>query len=126
MSVQDTSLIAYFGEVVQTLGQRQRVVLEAFTKKEDFTNAELAEFLQWPINTVTPRTNELVKKGLIVEDKRRICKVTGRTVIAWKLQEQYESHPCCVSIGIFGSHGSECAKSNKKEIMEELKQATLL
>lgn len=104
MSMQETSLIAYFGEVINSLGERQRSVLSAFMHKEDFSNAELAEFLQWPINTVTPRTNELVKRGLVVEGKRRACKVTGRTVIAWKLAEKV----CCVSFKVFKVHAQNC------------------
>ncbi len=122
MSVQDTSLKAYFGEVVDTLGARQRAVLEAFTKKEDFTNAELAEFLQWPINTVTPRTNELVKRRLLIEAKRRACKVTGRTVIAWTAKDK----TCCTSWGFFKTHGSECLNRIATPIVQEVKQPTLL
>lgn len=118
MSVQDTSLQAYFGEVILTLGDRQKQVLAAFTKKEDFTNAELAEFLNWPINTVTPRTNELVKKQMVVEGDRRKCKVTGRMVIAWQLKEESRKS-CCVSMSYYSTHGSECINRVKKQEVEQ-------
>lgn len=84
--MQDTSLSVYKKEVQPTLGKRQSEVLEAFKKKENFTNAELCEFLSWPINTITPRTNELVAMGYVEEFKKRPCKVTGRTAIAWQIK----------------------------------------
>ena len=86
--IQQTSLKAYFEEVKPTLGKRQKVVLEAFKCKENFTNTELADFLQWPINCLTPRVFELREKGLLEEIKRRSCKVTGRTAIAWSLSKK--------------------------------------
>ena len=39
-----------------------------------------------PINQITPRTNELVKMGLVVEDKKRSCDVSGRKAIAWMVK----------------------------------------
>jgi len=87
---QYTSLASYFGEVLDTLGSRQKKVLEAFTQKENFTNTEVADFLQMPINTITPRTNELVKKGLLREACVRECKITSRKAKAWEIKPQHE------------------------------------
>lgn len=84
--IQPTSLLSYYEEVLPTLGDRQKKVLEAFMQKENFTNTELAYFLQWPINTVTPRVFELRAKYLLVEDKIRPCKVTGRMAKAWRIK----------------------------------------
>ena len=84
--IQETSLQAYFGEVIETLGMRQHQVLGAFTKKENFTNTELASFLQWPINTVTPRCLELRERGLVTEHCKRKCKVTGRSALCWEIK----------------------------------------
>lgn len=126
MAVQDTSLIAYFGEVLPNLGNKQREALEAFTKKEEFTNAELAEFLRWPINTVTPRTNELVARGLVTESRKRVCKVTGRTAIAWKIKPRSDAVEfCCHSFRIFQTHAQNCPRTTKNTITET-NQATLL
>lgn len=82
-----TSLFAYHTEVKPNLSSKQEKVLEAFhtSTAADMTNAELAQVLKWPINTVTPRTNELVKKGKLRESTRRRCWTTGRTAIAWML-----------------------------------------
>lgn len=85
--IQETSLNAYLGEVVETLGTRQKAVLDAFTKKENFTNQELAEFLGWPINTVTPRCLELRRKGMLMLSGTRPCKSTGRMAMVFRLPE---------------------------------------
>lgn len=82
MSVQDTSRTAYY-DIVGTLSGRQNQVLAAIEIYGPMTNMELSEKLDWSINTVTPRTNELVKKGLLCEYERRRCSVTGRMAIVW-------------------------------------------
>lgn len=84
--IQDTSLQAYYNEVKPTLGERQRVVYEALKTKEDITNTELSLLLDWPINTVVPRVNELRKIGLVEDAGKRICRVTGRSVHSWRLR----------------------------------------
>src|SRR3990167_8416897 len=91
MGISHTSLQAYFGEVVKTLGERQQMVLEAFTHKENFTNTELASYLQRPINTITPRVFELRAKGLLNLHCVRPCKVTGRVAKCWKIKERLYS-----------------------------------
>lgn len=82
---QETSRIAYAQNVIPTLGTRQLTVYEALKSRENFTNSELAGYLDWSINTVTPRVHELRKMKLVEEDYKRPCRVTGRTAIAWKI-----------------------------------------
>lgn len=83
--MQTTSLNSYYREVKPTLGVRQETVYNAMRTREDWTNSELAAYLDWPINTVCPRCHELRKAGLVVEGGKRICAVTGRRVIAWRV-----------------------------------------
>lgn len=83
--VQQTSLFAYHGEVKPTLGERQKVIYNALRSRPNFTNTELAEYLNFPINTVTPRVGELRKLGLVRQAGIRTCKITGRTVISWEV-----------------------------------------
>jgi Transglycosylase SLT domain len=61
-------------------------VLSAFRRRERFTNLELARFLEWEINTVTPRVNELVKKGVLEEHCKRECEISGRTATCWQIK----------------------------------------
>jgi len=92
--MQPTSLEAYFGEVLPKLTQMQNEVLKIFYENStlDFTNMELADELGWSINRVTPRVYELRGEGknnplkhnpLLIENRRRPCRVTKRTAIAW-------------------------------------------
>jgi predicted transcriptional regulator len=83
-SIQPTSLNAFYTEIKPHLGDRQKVVLEEIKKGGNMTNSEIKEALGVEINTVTPRVNELVKLGLVMEGGKRTCRVTGRTVIAWE------------------------------------------
>ena len=83
--VQQTSLFAYQNEVKPTLGERQKVIYEALKTRDNFTNTELANYLDFPINTVTPRVGELRKLGLVQISEIRMCKVTGRRVISWEV-----------------------------------------
>ncbi len=82
MSVQETSLAAY-ADAVPQLRPRQKKVYEILEEQGPMTNLEIAYYLHWPINIVTPRTNELVKLGVVQEMTRRPCRHTGRTSIAW-------------------------------------------
>jgi len=61
--------------------------MEVF-EKGDHSNSEMAEALGWPINTVTPRVNELRKRGLITQVDTRKCKVTGRIVKVWGFPQE--------------------------------------
>jgi len=87
MSV-DTSLTAWC-TVKQTLGPRQRVVLDAIryiihTKNTYPTNLELSNYLGIPINSITPRTNELHKLGKIFLGGKRLCKVSKNMARTWR------------------------------------------
>ncbi len=85
-NVQETSLFTYNREVRPTLGERQKAVFRELEKSGAMTNSELADSLNWPINTVTPRVYELRGLDLVVEDEVRTCRVTGRKVIAWRIK----------------------------------------
>jgi hypothetical protein len=81
--IQPTSLDAYQN---LKIGPRQRIIFLAFWKYGAVTNLEISTWEKIPINQVTPRTNELVKLGFIVESHKRKCSVSGRIAIAWRVQ----------------------------------------
>lgn len=80
---QDTSGMAY-DSILEKLGAKQRAVLRALEAGPK-TNQEIAEWLNLPINTITPRTNELVKKRIVVEHSRKIGS-SGRWAIRWVIR----------------------------------------
>lgn len=91
--IQETSKTAYI-EIKPELGQRQEEVLNLIKdytlKGKNLTNTEIGKILERPINAITPRTNELVKLGLVKESEKRRCNVTGRTAIAWSVIGNYQ------------------------------------
>ena len=88
--IQSTSILAYYSDVLPSLGKRQEIVLEEILKSENITNTEISARLNLPINTITPRVFELREKGLVVEARKRICKITGKTAIAWKFNRFFQ------------------------------------
>lgn len=86
--MQQTSLDA-FDQLKQegSLSKRQEEVYIAITELHGATNTEISTYLQIPINTVTPRTNELVKLGLVKAIADRLCRVTGRRALVWGVDE---------------------------------------
>jgi len=85
IGIRQTSLEAYKA-IKPKLGARQKEVFDVLDEAaKPLTDKELSEILDRPINTVTPRRNELVKKGLIVEAEKRLCTITGSKAIAWKI-----------------------------------------
>ncbi len=85
--IRDTSIRTYLNEIAPTLGARQIAVLEAFeySTEEDMTNMEISKRIEREINTVTPRVHELRCLGILVESRKRPCRVTGRMCHAWKV-----------------------------------------
>jgi len=70
------------------IGKRQQQVLDLFhncTNIDLFNNREISVMLKLPINSVTPRVNELVKMGKLVEYKKMRDAVSNRLSIFWRL-----------------------------------------
>ena len=84
MAITQTSLMAY-RELQPELGERQRIVYDAFKRYGLATDMEIVKLLGFDSDMVRPRRNELYKKGLIKEYPKRKCKVTGKRVIVWGL-----------------------------------------
>lgn len=78
-----TSVEAYHN--LKDLGARQKRVYECLASSGPRCNLELSHVLGLPINQVTPRTNELVKMGLVKEFAREIVAETGRRAIFWQI-----------------------------------------
>lgn len=85
MMIQDTSRIAYREIKKKGLGERQRAVLDVIGYLKNPTNSEISKFMGIPINAITPRTNELVKHGRVIQGLKRTCQVTGKTVLTWRV-----------------------------------------
>jgi DNA-binding MarR family transcriptional regulator len=80
--IRQTSMQAWFS-VQPDLSAKQATVLAAIRNYGPITNYDLAEHLGLAINSITPRTGELVEKGLVRESHRELNPHTGRNSIAW-------------------------------------------
>jgi DNA-binding MarR family transcriptional regulator len=78
-----TSLIA-FAEALEKINERQRQCLLTLDKLNEANNKIISEHSGLPINVVTPRMNELKKKGLIQEIKVDTCPYTGRRTVFYR------------------------------------------
>jgi Mn-dependent DtxR family transcriptional regulator len=87
MTLAITSLNAYHGEIKETLGERQRQVLNIIRNSKNITNKEIANILKVDTCSITGRVKELRDYGLIFEDEKRNCNITGRLAMAWKIQK---------------------------------------
>ena len=85
MVVQQTSIQTYRNLVLET---RQYEVYKLL-KFQNFglNNRMIAEALGRPINSITPRVNELVKLGLCEEHHKDYDKVTKRYTIFWSVKQ---------------------------------------
>lgn len=81
--VRETSVRAY-REIKSTLGERQEKVLGVILTEGPICNYDIAKSLGVAINTVTPRTSELVLAKCVEQAYKAKCLETNRTVIYWK------------------------------------------
>jgi len=86
-NMQQTSLQA-FEKVLPKIGERQLLVLEHLRWVGEATDAMICQSIKLPINCVTPRRNELVKKGCIICVRQGICPATGGTAKFWNITER--------------------------------------
>lgn len=86
MSVRDTSRSAY-DDISTTLGDRQKLIFNTISRaKRPVNNQEIADFLKKPINTITPRTNELVSLDKVELAFKGVYPATNRTVCYWRIK----------------------------------------
>lgn len=98
-AMQSTSLFVFFNEVEPSLQPREKDVVAVFRENPgmDFTNKELADELFLDTCSITGRVYRLRGKGknnpytlhpLLIESRKRKCRRTGRTAIAWQLNHK--------------------------------------
>lgn len=78
-----TSILAY-AEVLENLGERQTQVYSVIRELGSCNNVMIANALHLPINSITPRVNELRKKHIVMMDKKELCPFTKRLTCYWR------------------------------------------
>ena len=79
--IRDASLEAY-QELKDSgqLGKQEQTIYRALNGKSSMTLQEICKATNVQINAVAGRVNGLKKKGVLVESRKRVCRVTGRVV----------------------------------------------
>lgn len=85
--MQQTSIFAYHSLDKKQIGKRQQQVLDALKEIQPATNRAISEHSGIPINVVTPRMGELVRKRLVNEAYTDFD-TTGRRAIFWTSRAQ--------------------------------------
>lgn len=80
--IRKTSIMAY-RKVASQLPTRQRQVFLTIAAKGPICNMDIAKILNLPINQVTPRTNELYKKGDVHASNIKKHPITKVNVLMW-------------------------------------------
>lgn len=80
-----TSVESYH-EILETLGERQRLVYELIRSYPEHTDRELARIagIADP-NGIRPRRSELYHRGVVEEAGKRRCGVTGKLAKTWRI-----------------------------------------
>jgi hypothetical protein len=82
----ETSLPAY-QVAKENINDKQKIVFNTIKKLGVCSDHQIADFLGWAINRVTPRRGELYDTGKIIRAFRGKDFETGRTVSFWKINE---------------------------------------
>lgn len=62
------------------VGKQQKQILDYVKDHSPISRGQIADQTGLRINSVMPRVNELVKRGLLVEDHKGQCTTSSRTV----------------------------------------------
>jgi hypothetical protein len=85
--VTDTSLEAH-RVILKTIGKKQIEVLNAIKKLQPCSDQMIAEYLQYTINRITGRRNELMVMGKI-EECGKMKNKFGRNVTVWQVLTEF-------------------------------------
>jgi hypothetical protein len=81
-----TSGTAYHETPAKSRDFARQQVFIAIRKLQPCNDRQIAEYLKWPINRVTPRRGELMENELVVFAMKREDPASGRTVNWWKIR----------------------------------------
>ena len=83
--IQQTSLEAY-ESIKLDLNYKQQVVFDVIFSHQGMSNHDIARFLGWEINCVTPRVLELREMNCIEQEDIKIDRITKRRCMTWKVK----------------------------------------
>lgn len=90
--MRQTSLLAYQQLKLGVMRTRRYAeIIDLLRDGNSRSDTEISRALGYSDpNVIRPRRNELVKMKFIESDGKRLCKVTHKKVLVWKLRERRE------------------------------------
>ena len=85
--IMPTSLLAY-AEVLDNLCERQAQAYGVIRSLKSCNNQMICNYLHLPINSITPRVNELRKLHIVMMDKKDICPYTKKMTCFWRVRRE--------------------------------------
>lgn len=93
MPVQQTSLWAYRKlTLIKKESMYNKIIKFLSETQNAYSNREISELINKPINSITPRVKELRDKGIIINAGTQKDIYTEMTVNTWKLKENWQEH----------------------------------
>jgi hypothetical protein len=81
MTVANTSIEAYDEhKAAGKVGAQAHMILGILNSDQNYSRREIAKVAGIELSSVCGRVNELLAVGLLVEDPKRKCSVTGKTI----------------------------------------------
>ena len=66
--------------------RQQRVVLETVLRNPDHTAFELTRFCELDRYQIQRRLSEMASTGLVEKGPARVCSITGRQAVVWRVR----------------------------------------
>lgn len=80
--IESTTLEAF--KIIQpSLGELQQTVYDVISNYPGMSNHDIARFLHWEINRVTPRVKELRDMGVVIMSHYKKDHITNKRVMCW-------------------------------------------
>jgi hypothetical protein len=68
------------------LAEKQSKIYDVMYLRDDWSNTEIAEYMELPINQIVGRVFELRQMGLVIPSRKRQCSVTHMIITAWRVK----------------------------------------
>lgn len=89
MAVADTSIEAYDEhKAAGKVGAQAHMILGMLEDSRNYSRKEISKLVGIELSSVCGRVNELLAVGLLVEDEKRKCSITGKTIHAVRTRSE--------------------------------------
>lgn len=77
---QDTAVAAFYEQIPLIALTQRETILAAMQHGRDYSMCELAQMTGYQKSSISPRLNEMIKRGIVEYGPERKCRVSGITI----------------------------------------------